>query len=70
GIWRFMSLGSVVATASFPAMVYYLDRAPWPIVVASGLGAALIIFRHRANISRLLKGTENRVGGKKAEVRS
>lgn len=70
GIWRYISLGSVIATASFPAMVYYLDRAPWPIVLASGLGAALIIFRHRANISRLLKGTENRVGGKKEEVRS
>jgi glycerol-3-phosphate acyltransferase PlsY len=70
GIWRYISLGSVIATAAFPAMVYYLDHAPWQIVIASGLGAALIIFRHRANMARLLKGTENKVGGKKAEARS
>jgi glycerol-3-phosphate acyltransferase PlsY len=66
GIWRYISLGSVIATASFPALVYYLQRPPWQIVLASALGAALIILRHRANISRLLKGTENRVGRKKA----
>jgi glycerol-3-phosphate acyltransferase PlsY len=70
GIWRYISVGSIVATACFPALVYYLHHPPWPIVLASVLGAALIIFRHRTNISRLLKGTEGRVGGKKAEAPS
>jgi len=69
-IWRYISLGSIIATALFPALIYYLDHRPWQIVLASGLGAAVIIFRHRTNMSRLLKGTEGRVGGKKAEVRS
>ena len=70
GIWRYISVGSIVATASFPVLVYYLYHLPWPVVLASGLGAALIIFRHRTNISRLMKGTEGRVGAKKAEARS
>ena len=69
-IWRYISLGSIIATALFPVLVYYLEHPPWQIVLASGLGAVVIIFRHRTNMSRLLKGTEGRVGGKKAEVRS
>jgi hypothetical protein len=39
-------------------------------VVLGAAGAALIIIgRHHANIARLLKGTENKLGQKKAESR-
>ncbi len=59
---RYVSLGSIVATAAFPALVYFLDRPPWPIVLGAAGGAAIVIARHHANIRRLFTGTENRLG--------
>jgi glycerol-3-phosphate acyltransferase PlsY len=70
--WRYVSLGSVIAAAAFPALfVLVCLLAAWPIggllpllVFAAGM-AALVIYRHRANLSRLLKGTENKIGLRK-----
>ena len=70
GIWRYISLGSIVAAAAFPLLVYFMKHPPLPIVLGAAGGAAVIIARHHANIRRLFKGTENRLGEKKAEVRS
>ena len=70
GIWRYISLGSIVATAAFPLLVHFMKHPPLPIVLGAAGGAAVIIARHHANIRRLLKGTENRLGQKKGEVRS
>ena len=70
GLWRYISLGSVVATAAFPACVFFLDHPPMPIVLGSVGGAAIIIAMHQANMRRLLRGTENRLGEKKKEIRS
>ena len=62
GIFGYISLGSIVATAAFPALVYFLDRPPMAIVVGAACAAALIVAKHHANIRRLLEGTESRVG--------
>ena len=64
-IWRYISLGSIVATAAFPVLVHFLKHAPLPIVLGAAGGALIIIAQHHANIRRLLSGTENRVGEKK-----
>jgi len=64
-IWRYISLGSVVATAAFPVLVYWMKHPPIQIVLGAAGAALIIIGRHHANIARLLKGTENRVGQKK-----
>ena len=69
-IWRYISLGSIVATAAFPLLVYFMKHPPLPIVLGAAGGALIIIAMHHANIRRLLSGTENKVGKKKAEVRS
>ena len=69
-IGRYVSLGSVIASAAFPALVYVMMRPPLPITLGAAGAAAVIIARHQANIRRLLKGTENRLGKKKSEVRS
>jgi glycerol-3-phosphate acyltransferase PlsY len=71
-IWRYVSLGSIVATAAFPIFIYFLKQPPppLPIVVGATVGAAIIIAQHRSNLRRLLKGTENRLGKKKVEDRS
>ena len=70
GTWRYVSLGSIVATTAFPVLVYCLRHPPWPIVLGAAGGAALIIAKHHTNIRRLLNGTENRIGKKKSGVRS
>jgi len=59
---RTISLGTIVAATAFPVLVYTLNHPPAPIVVASAVGAAIVIAKHRVNILRLLKGTEKRLG--------
>jgi len=65
-IWRYISMGSIVATAAFPLAVYFMQRPPLPIVLGAAGSALIIIAMHHANIRRLLKGTENKMGKKKA----
>ena len=64
--WRYVSLGSIIATAAFPALVYLqvclLGRPARVIVVGAAGAAALIIASHHANIRRLWHGTENKIG--------
>ncbi len=69
-IFRYVSLGSVVAAGAFPVLYYLLRDPPLPLIAGSGASAAIIIARHHENISRLMKGTESKVGVKKSEVRS
>ncbi|MHB1021140.1 MAG: glycerol-3-phosphate 1-O-acyltransferase PlsY [Acidobacteriaceae bacterium] len=64
---RYVSLASVLAAASFPVFGYYFTATVrTPIVIACMLFVpALIIFKHRQNIQRLLNGSEYRFGNKK-----
>ena len=63
--WKYVSLGSIVAAATMPVLLY-LFSAEKPIVQLSIVFAILIIIKHRSNIQRLLSGTENKFGTKKA----
>jgi glycerol-3-phosphate acyltransferase PlsY len=65
-IWRYISLGSIVATAAFPLLVYGMKHPPLPIVLGAAGSALVIISMHHGNIGRLLAGTESKVGKKKA----
>ena len=62
-VFRYVSLGSIIASAIFPVLAFFLYRGKSsPAGLAVMLGASLlIIFKHRANIRRLLNGTENRL---------
>lgn len=66
-LFRYVSLASIIAVASFPLLVYEMHaygKAP----ITLGFMAAtslLIIARHHQNIRRLLAGTESRVGAKR-----
>lgn len=60
---RFISLGSVLAAIAAPLLTILLHRPPPLIVCACAIGA-LIIWRHRENLRRILSGTENRFGAK------
>lgn len=64
-IFRYVSLGSMIATAAFPVAVYFLTDYKSPLVIAIiAVCALLIIAKHHANIRRLIAGTENRLGAK------
>jgi len=67
-IWRIISLGSIIATASFPVLVYLVNNPPTPIVIGAACAAALIIGSHHANIRRLLAGRENKLGQKPSVI--
>ncbi len=58
-ISRFISLGSVLAAMSAPLLVLMLNE-PQPIFLSTLFIAALIVWRHRSNIKRLMDGSENR----------
>ena len=66
GIWlvtflltRYASLASIVTAFALVVSVLALGY-PWPIVAFGIAGASAVIFLHRANIRRLLRGTEHR----------
>jgi len=61
GLSRLISLGSMAATVTLPSAAW-LTGAPPAVVSAAFGGAALILFRHRANMRRILGGTERRFG--------
>ncbi len=63
--WRYISLGSLAATAAFPVVLGLLNphRVYIPFAVVIGI---LIFYRHRPNIERLLAGKESKFGQKKS----
>ncbi|KGJ05647.1 acyl-phosphate glycerol-3-phosphate acyltransferase [Paracoccus halophilus] len=60
---RISSLSALVAAALAPLAALWLDGSAMAAVTA--FMAVLIYFRHRANIARILDGSEPRIGGKR-----
>ena len=60
--WRYVSLASISAAAAMPLLIYFLWAPPHapPLVVTFGtlFAAALVIYKHKANLQRLLSGSE------------
>ena len=67
--FRYSSLASLVA-AAFAPFYELLIWGPGPTALAAGAMALLLAWRHRANISRLLAGTEGKIGAKAADAAS
>ena len=60
-ITRYVSVGSIVASLLLPLLAYLANASP--PVVASSIGVAmLVLYRHRANVSRLQSGNEWKLG--------
>ena len=68
--FRYVSLGSIIAAAAFPLIAYALRdyHSSLAILAAMSAIAALVIFKHRENIRRLLAGTEHRFAIKRTRA--
>ena len=71
---RMVSLGSICAAILYPVLVWIMGsafgtsfKARMIYTIFAVLVAALAIYRHRTNITRLLNGTENKLWKTKAE---
>ena len=64
-VWltKYISLGSMLATIALPPIAYAVG-SPAPAVVAAFAASAIIVFRHRSNLTRLRTGTERRIGAR------
>ena len=58
--WRFISLGSIACATTIPILIAFFRGDSQAYFIISVIIAALILYRHQANISRLLQGTENK----------
>jgi glycerol-3-phosphate acyltransferase PlsY len=60
--WKYVSLGSISAAAAMPLLIYLLwapHHAPPTMIIFGTMAAALlIIYKHDANIQRLVEGIE------------
>jgi acyl phosphate:glycerol-3-phosphate acyltransferase len=67
--WRYSSLGSIVAMAALPVLLYFFyaphhappDAILWGTIVIS----ILVLWKHRDNMRRLIAGEENRLGSQR-----
>lgn len=57
---KYVSLGSIIALAVSPILMYFFHQ-PIAYIGYCVLGAVYIIYLHRANVVRLIKGEENKV---------
>lgn len=57
---RYVSLGSIIALALSPFLMFYFNR-PIAYIAYCAIGALYIIWLHRENIKRLIDGVENKV---------
>ncbi len=62
---RFVSLGSMTLSVLFAVLVCVTNWGNWLACVWAIALAALLVWRHQANIGRLMNGTENKLGAKR-----
>ena len=61
-IWRYVSLGAIVASLFFPVVSFFVMKEDARIMIVFSVILALIVmYSHRKNISRLLHGEENKM---------
>ncbi len=64
---RYVSIGSIAGSFTLPFTTWFTTRS-WTLTVATGAMGALAIYKHKANIQRLLSGTESRIGSPPREA--
>jgi acyl phosphate:glycerol-3-phosphate acyltransferase len=61
-VMRYSSLAALVASVAVPLTLFYLGLVDYAALFA--VMTVIVFIKHRANISRLLAGTESRIGAK------
>ncbi len=64
-ITRTISAGSILAAGTFPFGVWLILHPRAPVLIASLIAGAFIVYRHKSNMERLRAGTENRFSWKR-----
>jgi glycerol-3-phosphate acyltransferase PlsY len=64
-VTKAISAGSIVAAGTFPLGVWLILHPPAPVLTASLIAGAFIVYRHKSNMERLRTDTENRFSWKK-----
>ncbi|MBS3899010.1 MAG: glycerol-3-phosphate 1-O-acyltransferase PlsY [Dethiobacter sp.] len=67
-VTRYVSLGSIIGILLVPMLMIGFSL-PLPHILFGIVLAIFVVLRHRQNISRLLAGTENKLGGKADSVK-
>jgi len=69
-LFRYSSLASLTAAVAAPICYVLADGLAWyfnkSVLLSLSVMSLLLIYRHAENIGRLARGTESRLGGKKA----
>lgn len=75
GVWvltmvltRIVSLSSIVAAVAFPVLTLFFWKG-WIVFGLTMLVAVYAIYRHKANIVRLIQGNEKRIVGTKRDLK-
>lgn len=63
-VTRYISLGSMTIMTLYMLLMCIGHWGEWPLCLFTVILCAWCLWRHRANIGRLLKGTENKIGQK------
>lgn len=69
GVWlvvfaitRVVALASLVAAAALPVAVYFVLHPPATVMAATVVAALVVMWRHRGNLQRMVRGEEPRLG--------
>jgi glycerol-3-phosphate acyltransferase PlsY len=60
-VWRYVSLASICAATTIPIATWLIEKSISLLIFTAIIGA-VAIYKHKANIQRLMAGTENRMG--------
>lgn len=69
-ITRYISLGSMIMLFCYMVLMCATHWGQWVVCGFTALLLILVVVRHRANITRLLNGTENKIGRKAEDAPS
>lgn len=64
GLFRFVSLASIAASLSLPVTTYVLGASP-AVGVTALVASFMVVAKHHANVGRLMRGAEPRLGAKR-----
>jgi glycerol-3-phosphate acyltransferase PlsY len=63
-VWRYVSLASIGAAVAMPIATFFCEKDA-TLFIFTAILAAVVIYKHKPNIQRLMAGTENRIGKRK-----